>query len=449
MNMSLLSDRSVKITRGLNKQVFVILSFLSVICFCSPIESADSIHKVVHYIKTQQYNRLGKVLRKSFEHDVQLSDLRFFANREQSQPLKNALIAFRSMQPLAHELGIRNGDLLEISLFIEASLQTYINKKEYYLSEKITGLRHVIEYDPVTGYRFIHPREKQGSHVGRGSKKVVTKSILYDVSHPEIVARCDQSISIAHEKKITEVLQGLPGIVIVYAFTSRIEKNTHYHTMFAKLYQPGSFSTVLKNPKKFKLSLREKMSVALNLIKGLEGMQENNIVHRDMGSGNYLIDISKKRKNRARKITAVIADFGRGAYVWNSHGGRPQGHSAFTAPEGIFRKKLSEKDYFKTDIYALGLSLYYFLHEKKPLWLNPDYIKGELPLDVRYHNLVHMIHQATDKRRHELHEKIQHHRSMTDKEAFEELILQMISIDPDKRGTSTELREKMQSIVGR
>lgn len=368
-------------------------------------------------------------------------------SRDSNRLVVKAKSSAKTIGLLSEDLGLSKPELLEICIFIETFLPNYIRKKEYYLPEKVTGLACAIEYDPVTRYRFIHLGAKKVPRVGIGSKKVVTKSILYDQKRPEIIARCDQTISITHEKRVTLALQGYPGIVVSRAFTSRIENGKHYNTMFLKLYSPGSFSKVLENPQGFKLTLEEKMKIALNVLKGLEGMQKKHIIHKDMGDCNYLVNISKPKKNGDREVDVVIADLGSSVLLRDAKGVRVQGHSAYAAPEGIFSKALKGKDYYKTDIYAVGCMLYYLLHEEKPQWLSHEHIKGPHPAEWRHRKLVALITEQTKKRRLELLQKAFAEEPLTVEEQFESLILQMIDVDPAKRGTSRDLREKMQAIL--
>lgn len=405
------------------------------------------IEKVKLCIKSKDYSRLGLVLRDSVGYYVTLQKIKQVAKSEGFAPLLRAVNTSETILKLNFELGLSPAELVQISLYIETTLPKQIRRNKNYLLIEETGLACDIEYDPVTKYRFIHLGKNNTRRIGQGAHKIVTKSIVYDKKSPEILARCRQSRVLDHELEITNKVQGLKGVVETRAYTTHQENDITYHTLFCKLYSPGSISRVFKDLPEYKFNLKEKMSIALNILKGLEGLQAQNIIHKDLGAENYLINISKKRKNGCRDIDAVISDLGCSIYTWEANGVKVQGHSAYTSPEGIFISRMQGTDYFKSDLFAVGCMFYRIFYEKKPAWVDSEFIKGTESEEVRYQNHVAAILGATQTRKAFLDEKLMLGISLSVREQFESLILQMIDVDPLKRGTAAEHRKEIERLI--
>ena len=300
----------------------------------------------------------------------------------------------------------------------------------------------------MTQYRFIHLGYDHATRLGKGAYKTVTKSVLYKERHPGVVARCKQTEEINYELEMTQKVQGLPGIVKICAHTSHQENETTYHTLFCKLYNPGSLSRVLDRGK-YSFTVKEKMTIALNILKGLEGLQTHGIVHKDLGTQNYLIDIAKKRKGRTRKIDAVISDLGCSIFAQDAAGVRAQGHSAYTSPEAIFVSKMKGEDYFRSDLFAVGCLFYQIFYEKRPKWVNSKYIKSDKSEEERYKKHVSIILKETKARHRFLSRKLASGYDLSPKEEFECMILRMCSPNPLERGTAQEYRLKVEQLIGR
>jgi serine/threonine protein kinase len=176
----------------------------------------------------------------------------------------------------------------------------------------------------------------------------------------------------------------------------------------------------------------------------LEALQLQGIVHKDLGGGNYLVNITKK--NGKRSIEAVISDLGSAVYVQNVKGVKAQGHSAYTAPEGLFAKRLKGKDYFSTDLYAVGCIFYRLYYWQKPQWLTSKLIKNNAPEQQRYKKLVRLIDKQIGLRSKTLTRKQRRNTRLNLQEQFETLILQMIQPSPAKRGSVTEIKNKLEAI---
>ena len=418
-----------------------------------PIQLSQSyIDQLRAHVRAKEYRLLGQVLRDGIGVMISLPELKQLAVEEACLPLQNAVDAASAIARLKSSLGLTLGEIVEITLFIETGLPSCIEQKNYYLTAASAKLPRSLEYDPITGYRFIHLEMHNLDNLGEGTKKIVTKSILYDVTQPEVLARCQQlddpkrKKSIKRELKMTQELRECAGIVRARAFTTHTEDGKKYNTIFCKLYEPGAFSKVLKN-KSQQFNLQEQMSIAYNLLRGLEAMRKHQVVHKDLGAENYLLNI-EEREGKPRKVEAVIADLGCATYEHLSWG-RAQGHAAYTAPEGIFRNELRGADYYQTDLFAVGCLLYRLYYGERPLWQNLSLVRGKAPEKIRYKRMVAIIDIETKERRLELQRKQRKEKELSQKEEYEQLILRMVNPDPNKRGQAESLRKKMYRIQAR
>lgn len=142
---------------------------------------------------------------------------------------------------------------------------------------------------------------------------------------------------------------------------------------------------------------------------------------------------------------ACIADLGRAEYAKRLKGSLVQATKSYTALEGVHRSSLKTKDYFKTDVFAVGCVFYELFYNKKAPWQDTHYIDGSKHTVYKRHTeLKHRIKHATKYRRKDLLEK--RRSQLSPKKKFECLILRMLHTTAEKRGTASELRHRMQKI---
>ena len=361
------------------------------------------------------------------------------------QSNNRAALATKAILAIDQQLGLTASELVEISLFIETDFPKYYQNKEYYLSAQKTGLPRSLEYDPETGYRFIHLEAKNIPYLGKGGRKLVSKSILYDVVHPEIVARCQQTVPFDQELHIMKSLHGSKGVVQMRAVTEHEENGIHYYTMFCKLYTPGPISKVICRSR-YHFTTSEKIAIAFDLVRGLVALQKQGIIHRDLGHRNCLIHITEKKKDK-RRIEVAITDFGWAVHVSKVQGLQAQGHTAYTAPEGITFHRLLSNEYFGIDLFAIGSLLYQIVYDIKPPWLHTNLIKNELPSDIRYRLHVALIQKELEKQNRELMHRISRMKKCGLEEALESIVLQMVNPDPVKRGRADEIYKKLETLM--
>ena len=369
-----------------------------------------------------------------------LKRLKNQAKKEKNQQLSNALKAVEACQKLHHKLDISQKELIQIALFIETDLKKYIAEKKYYLHPKETRLACPIEYDPKTGSLFIHLR----GILGGGAYKTITCCIRYDVKAPELFAACTQTANMDKEIEMAKALRGSTGLLQMRAVTYRYKDGVVYHTLFCKLYQPGSLATLLDTGS-IQFTLDEKIAIALDILKGLEAMQAKGIVHRDLKKENYLVDIQKNKKNK-RTVKAVICDFGYASYAHEAFELKAQGTTAYIAPEGLFVSTMHGADYYKTDLFAAGCVLYRLFYNKKPEWQISTSAKDSESTNTRYKRLIACLEKETGEARDQILAKLAKGIKLSQKEALENVILSMVHPNPLNRSTASQLRRRLEEM---
>lgn len=360
-----------------------------------------------------------------------------------SQPeLLRAIHATKVFSSKYKRTGISQKDFLQAAFYLETHLPDIKHSSQHYLKKKKTGLKNALEYDPKSGHTFIILDSKK-AYIGHGAKKQVYKTIHYG-KDPKVLARSEQSKPMPEEIQALKELQGLPGVMNAYAFTKHKHKKKKLYAVYSDFYK-GTISDLCS---KRELDLSNKLIIMSDLLQGLESLHSRNYVHRDLHAYNYLV-FEENLSNGRKIIRAVIADLGRTIKITKAKNVRAQMTSRLCPPEGFNHKKLRGKDYFATDVYALGCILYRLHHHKFPKWQG-DYLRSKiLSPGKKKAMLIRKLNKATHNRREELFRNKQRQGSLTTKEDVELLILNMLNADASKRGTATEHRRSIQHILQR
>ncbi len=340
------------------------------------------------------------------------------------------------------KIGLTKRDLSEISRFIQSELPQYVERKIYYLSPARTHLARAIEYDPQTKETFVILKGRK-CLIGKGKKKKVYLALRYHEKDFEIVARGEQTLPIERELEMTKKAQGMKGLFVTYGMTQHSRGQDTLTAIYSKLYNKGSLKTVLEQHTQ--LTLYEKARIMAGILRGLESLHNKHIVHLDLGTRNYLIDISPGKKG-TRTVRAVVADLGRAKHFDRAKKVCAQGNSLYRAPEVILNlQHMQGRDYCKTDIYAAGCVFYQILFGKFGRWQKKCFMKDlSVPAIQRYHQFVAALNRATGTRRKLLASKGRSG-TLDGKEYLEFIILRMLHPDPEKRPTARELRQELGS----
>ncbi len=413
-------------------------AFLLFSLACGPLLSSENgVKKMEQEIKNKRFKNIAKRLKRN---QVALKDVKAIAKKHHATAVINAVDATRKIAKYHKNLPVKRHRVLETALYIETEFQKAIKKHKYYRSKHKTGLPYTVEHDPSRKSTFIAIQDKK-TYIGRGAFKKVYKAIHYNHEHPKVVARAEEKAKGVNEHALTKKVHGMPGVYETVGFGKHKAHGYTYHTTYSKLYRPGSLHDVLE--KKTRLTLYEKMKVARDILQGLSSIHSKGIVHKDLGARNYLVEIPKKRRG-FRNVRACIADLGCADYARKSAKTKVVGNTKYTPPEGLYLDKMRPNDYYKSDIYTTGCVLYWLFYGKKPSWIEKSYVNDVSgSLDARYKELSSRIENATKKRRNTL---IKKGSKKSPKERFEQLILQMLEVNPNKRGTAKANLEKMERI---
>lgn len=375
-----------------------------------------------------------------FPRDISLAAIEENAHQRGNYPLLRAVQATKELIAKYKHPGIRTNRFLAAAYFIETYGDEIKNSSSHYLTKKDTGIKHTIEYDPETGYTFIVLNAKK-AYLGKGAKKTVYKAILYG-NKPRLVARSEQSLEMDDELHALKQFKGSRGILHSIAFTEHKEQNQTFRTVYTDLYE-GTLYDVFQNKN---VSSWNKLVLMSDLLTGLDTLHSKEYVHRDLHAYNLLFHTEEDNMGR-KTLRAVIADLGRTIHVSNAIGVAAQMTRRMRAPEGFSPKKLRGKDYYATDIYALGCILYRLHHNKMPAWQS-SFVRSDMISDgSKKVKLAKILREEAGKRREELILKKFHQSTLPLDQEIELLILQMVHVNPADRGSARELLNEMQRII--
>ena len=114
------------------------------------------------------------------------------------------------------------------------------------------------------------------------------------------------------------------------------------------------------NKRKESLSIEEIKELLIDLNKGLKVMNNYNVIHGDIKPSNILLSLNK---NNVNKVCFKISDFGLSKlYKENIISKSIRGTSQFISPECLKGEKINDK----SDIWSLGILIYYLLFQNYP-----------------------------------------------------------------------------------
>ncbi len=398
-------------------------------------------------IEAHAWNDVGLLVNNGLKsHTISLDDLHALALNASDTPFAVALKSSEAIIALQEKTGLSLAIAFPIALFAETSLADDVAKGTYFWSED--RFKRELQYDPETKRFFIHLGTKGVEPIGEGRKKVVTKTILYDQLNPEVMARGVTEWDITEEMDAMRALKGLPCLLQPEALMTHTDSHSKKQimTIVTKIFRPGSLQSVIDDHS-LKLTIKERLKIAYDILKGMSFMHGHHYVHRDLGARNYFVRITGKKPGH-RVIDAVVADMGRTIPVSEAIHVAVQGNSSYISPEGFFRSKMATTDYYSSDIFAVGCVLWQLHYGHMPAWSKERYYAREsLSLTKRYKAHMKLLKHTRARPLQAILHKTKHEQRFTLEERFLELILRMTDPDPTKRGTATELKNQCRRFV--
>ncbi len=331
-------------------------------------------------------------------------------------------------------LSLSRKDLVKAINFIEKIHDSQKETGRWRYSEKSTKLPCLIEKcSELDGYfiRELNQKDK----IGRGWSKIVRRAIFYGAD-PKVIVDCDCHHAGEREIEILRQLKGCPGVV---ALLGSIERGKNHHSIYLEYFPKGSLHAQLK--KKAKLSKEQIIKLALDTSSAIQTLHSKNLIYGDFHPGNILL-----RSKTNRSIEVVLTDFGATRDTDTAKKAFPQAVSHRNPPE-LLVQPLEEIDRYMTDVYGIGLVLYYLVWEKDFPWsgLSTKESFGKLShkeKKARYLKIVSLYEKDRQQKIGSLKNPL-----LSFFEQFQVIIFQMIHYDPKGRPSIDEITERFRSLL--
>lgn len=297
--------------------------------------------------------------------------------------------------------GLTHLEVTEIVHFIEKYLSDFVVCQEFYVDRNRTELPCDVEYDPSTGFVFIH---LDRFYSKESNNKVISKAIQYDIKNPKIVAVliAKQPGVLEKEIGVLRKLQGASHVVQLVGAPTHIVNDQLVQKMILPFYSGGDLKL------KMNLSIKEKIVLATDLKEALKDAHERGVTHGDLHKGNLLLEENKESKERGIRYRLVVID-------WESS----------NTVEGFSSHK-------RRDLYRAACTIYGIFHHEK--YEGSLYVKGDQFERIFADGLVKNdsndlilgeISKQITKRKKELNRKNKE-KTATLQEEFEWAILRMM-----------------------
>ncbi len=364
--------------------------------------------------------------------------IRWLISHHGEEKVKRMLMACRNIQQLPEAKNLSHKEIFDISKYIEVKLKKKVKHGKVYLRADKTGLARAIEYK--SGRAFIH----LDILLGQGCHKKVTRSIMYAAHSPKVVANCEGDKTVKFEGKIVKKLHGAAGVVETYAVSShKTATGKKVYSMITKLYNSHSVRSYEFN--RNNMNHNEEVYIACDLMKGLESMHAKRLAHRDLHSGNFMVN--REEKNGKTITSAALIDFGQVVSFDKAKKMAPRIEVSrhLITPESLIKGK-HRVDVRKIESFAVGCSLYHLYFGLGPEWCDKLRARRVSKMSKKSkkslsHELVRDIRNTIDRRQRELDGMDTKHKKLG------EIILKLLDPDPKKRYTPHAARKMLESVI--
>ncbi len=343
----------------------------------------------------------------------------------------------------ALDTGLAMHELIQLVEFIE-EVKKFEQFGETYLRKEATNLPRTIEIDPLHKRIFIHLKTHNSPAVGRGFHKHVTRSILYDTQQPTIVATAvtHDSEATRSEVALLEKFRNSEGIIAPIHVSQHVKKSGEPRfEIITPLYNRGSLKSFMLTSKN-KVPLDVKISIARDILAGSSKLNALGYVNRDNNKGNFFIH------QENGQFKAVVGDLGGYTATFeDAFKKKPLGTSLRSSPpdlhKAFYEERLTSQDLLSCHVFSLGRLFFFLLFEKDVPWLETFHtypLIRKLYKDRSNPEVLQEIERLnqsiTSFIQPRLEELSQKREPLELEEQFEEMILQMLSTDPEVRKTN-------------
>lgn len=368
-------------------------------------------------------------------------------SRHGENTFERVLEACNNIWKVSDKLGLKKKDVFSLCMYIETKLPSKIKDGKIYLKKEKTGLARTIEYDPKTKRTFIHLKKHHISGIGEGWHKKVTKSIMYDLKAPEIVANCVCDYTGEGEVAVLKKVQGKQGIMETYALTEHTKQKTKKKvtSIICKLYNAHSVRHYQYNVSP--MSPLDKLKIARDFVAGIESLHSKDLIHRDLHGANILVDRRLDPITGKEVFSAAVIDFGQVLSVKDAVKKAPniEVPRKVNPPESLKRDP-SKVDPKLAEVFAIGVNLYHLYYGVQPEWTKLKGFDNYRDVRSRERHEFHMeLEKEINKHRHRHKDELQ---GKTDAwSEFGMLIIKMCSVVPEKRGSANYARRKLDELI--
>jgi serine/threonine protein kinase len=384
------------------------------------INSSHYVKKYDQAIKDHDNEKLGALLIKGLGKKISIKILEKLAHKRNAKELLHAIEVAKKMHNLNNAASVQ--ELVVACFYAATQLQKHIDKKEYYLTRKMTKLPLKLEYDPETERTFIHTAKK----ISEGMLKEVFISYEYD-EKPRVIANGEANGNGGRESENYKIFNGVPGIIQARAVTRRKENGKQKVSFLTDFFQPGAL-----NDKIFKqLTFKQKFTVAKDILTGLSEIHKKGYIHRDLKPANIFIN------KKGDEVQGILGDLGQTKVLKDARGERPNASHLYNPPE-VYKSDLKSIDYQKAEIFSAGCVFYEMLFKKPPTWLNSKYFpKALLGLAQGQKKVMKRSSKKAVKIvRSEMKKDIKKKSKNPTEKKLKELISSMLNEKPEKRPTA-------------
>jgi serine/threonine protein kinase len=212
-------------------------------------------------------------------------------------------------------------------------------------------------------YHFDPEKDKIGEggfgSVYKAQDLVTGKAVAIKVSSVQ-----NHNFSLAREVELSNEIEGHSNVL---SYIDTVREQTRVAAMdyaVMKYYEYGSLEALLRS--RPNLNLDEKKQLIEGIFQGIKHLHKEHIIHRDLKSGNILIDYVNG------KWIPKIADFGLSKLLGSQDANTISRNSAigmtmaYAAPEQILGTKIKQN----VDIWAIGVIMYRILTNSLPFSSN-------------------------------------------------------------------------------